>query len=113
LPGINYIVLDETNVNRIIEEIETPAFGFEKKLIIVKSSGLFKKETKAKSKGNNLLADKIAEYIANNIKSIKETSIIMFIEKEIGKTNLVATIEKYGITCNFEKLKPVQISRKT
>ena len=113
LPGINYILLDETNVNRIIEEIETPAFGFEKKLIIVKSSSLFKKETKTKSKSNNLLSDKIAEYIEKSIKFIKETSIILFIEKEIGKTNLASVIEKNGVTCNFEKLKPAQISRKT
>jgi len=109
LPGINYILLEEANINRLITEIETPAFGFPKKLIIVKSSGLFKKETKTKSKNNTLLSDKISEYIENNIKQIKETAIIVFIEKEIGKTVLATTIEKLGISCNFEKLKPSQI----
>ena len=34
--GINYIAIDETNVMQIISDIETPAFGFEKKLIIDK-----------------------------------------------------------------------------
>ena len=44
--GINYIVIDENNIHELITDIETPAFGYEKKLVIVKSSGLFKKEGK-------------------------------------------------------------------
>lgn len=36
LLGINYIVLDETNINDLIPNIEMPAFGYDKKLIIVK-----------------------------------------------------------------------------
>ena len=27
--GINYVQIDENNVNQIISDIETPAFGFE------------------------------------------------------------------------------------
>jgi len=110
LLGINYIALDETNITRLIGEIETPAFGFEKKMIIVKSSGLFKKETRGKSKNSGSLSEKISEYIENNIKQINETTIIIFIEKEIGKTSLATILEKLGISCNFEKLKPNQIS---
>ena len=48
--GINYIQIDEKNVNNLISDIETPAFGYSKKLIIVKNSGLFKKETRTKKK---------------------------------------------------------------
>ena len=44
LNGINYILIDETNVNGIVSDIETPAFGFEKKLIIAKGTGIFKKD---------------------------------------------------------------------
>ena len=44
--GINEIKLDDTNVNSIISDMETPAFGYEKKIIIVRNSGLFKKEEK-------------------------------------------------------------------
>ena len=36
--GINYIQIDEKNVNNLISDIETPAFGYSKKLIIVKNS---------------------------------------------------------------------------
>ena len=48
--GINYILIDETNINGIISDLETPAFGYEKKLIIAKNTGLFKKDLKKKGK---------------------------------------------------------------
>ena len=35
--GINYIQIDESNVNNVISDIETPAFGYERKMIIVKN----------------------------------------------------------------------------
>ena len=47
--GINYIQIDETNTDELISDLETPAFGYEKKLLIVKNSGLFKKEGKRKN----------------------------------------------------------------
>ena len=40
---------DENNVSELISDIETPSFGYEKKLIIVRNSGLFKKEGKRKN----------------------------------------------------------------
>lgn len=48
--GINEIKLDDTNVNSIISDMETPAFGYEKKIIIVRNSGLFKKRRKKKNR---------------------------------------------------------------
>ena len=44
IKGINYISLDETNINSLISNLETPAFGYDKKLIVAKDTGLFKKE---------------------------------------------------------------------
>ena len=44
--GINFIQIDDTNVEELISDLETPAFGFGKKLIIAKNTGLFKKEKK-------------------------------------------------------------------
>ena len=35
IKGINYITIDDTNIGQLIADIETPAFGYEKKLIIV------------------------------------------------------------------------------
>ena len=46
IKGINYINIDETNYNQLISDIETPAFGYEKKLIIARNTGLLKKEGK-------------------------------------------------------------------
>ena len=34
IKGINYVMLDETNIDSLISNIETPAFGYENKLII-------------------------------------------------------------------------------
>ena len=112
LPGINFIQIDQANVDSLITEIQTPAFGYEKKLIIVKNSGLFKKvKTGTKKKTANIsLETKIADYIEENKKIINDSAILVFIETEIEKNNLAKTIEKNGVVCNFERLKPAQIS---
>lgn len=36
--GINYVKIDANNINTLISEIETPTFGYETKLIIVRDS---------------------------------------------------------------------------
>ena len=112
LPGINFIQIDQANVDSLITEIQTPAFGYKKKLIIVKNSGLFKKvKTVTKKKTANIsLETKIADYIEENKKIINDSAILVFIETEIEKNNLAKTIEKNGVVCNFERLKPAQIS---
>lgn len=111
--GINYILLDESNINQIISDIETPAFGYEKKLIIAKNTGLFKKDSKKKGKGDSFeLKEKLEKYIAQNIEQINETVNIVFIEDYAEKCTLLSTIEKNGIVCNFEYQKPIQIQNR-
>lgn len=111
--GINYILIDETNVNGIVSDIETPAFGFEKKLIIAKNTGLLKKDLKKKSKNdNNDLKEKINLYIKENIDQINETCVIVFIEQNVEKCELLSTIEKFGVVCDFEYQKPLQIQNR-
>lgn len=111
LLGINYIQIDETNINNIISEIQMPSFGYEKKLIIVKNSGLFKKAKTGRrtSKTENSMSEKIANFIEENLEMIRESVILVFVETEIDANSLSKTIEKYGIACSFEKLKPAQI----
>ena len=70
IKGINFITIDETNVNELISDIETPAFGYEKKLIVARNTGLFKKEGKRKNAELTKLKEKIESYIQNNIKMI-------------------------------------------
>ena len=103
--GINYILLDEQSVDKLIPNIETPAFGYPKKLIVIKSSGLFKKVSKKKNAGNTeLFAKKISEYIKENKEVIKENVVIIFIEEEIEKNELYNTIEKYGKIQEFKQM---------
>ena len=47
--GINYILIDENNIQELIADIETPAFGYAKKLIIARNTGIFKRESKGRS----------------------------------------------------------------
>ncbi|MFR7467809.1 MAG: hypothetical protein ACLUUR_03320 [Clostridia bacterium] len=46
--GINYISIDETNISELIADIQTPAFGYPKKLILVRNSEILKKRRKKK-----------------------------------------------------------------
>ena len=111
--GINYILIDDTNLNEIISDIETPAFGYEKKLIIAKNTGLFKKDLKKKSKNdNNNLKEKLNTYIKENIEQINETVVLVFVEENAEKCEILSTIEKFGAVCNFEYQKPYQIQNR-
>lgn len=119
--GINFINLDSSSVANIISDIQTPAFGYNKKLIIVRESGLLKKKAKGKKstdttntnkKEENKETIRVAEYISDNIKDINESVIIVFVESEIDKNELYKVIEKNGIVCEFSKLKPNDIVKK-
>ena len=113
ISGINYILIDEGNISEIVSDIETPAFGFEKKLIIVKNTGLFKKDLKKKTKSDNSeLKDKINSYLKENIEQINQSVILIFVEEIVEKCELLTTIEKIGVICNFEYQKLFQIQNR-
>ncbi len=118
LLGINYIQINENNIESLISDIETPAFGFSKKLIIVKNTGLLKKSRgrtlrqPANNNNNDELQKKIAKYLKENIDTIKDTTVLIFIENDITKCELVKVIEENGIECNFERLKPIDIVKR-
>lgn len=99
--GVNYIQIDESNVSNIISDIETPAFGFEKKLIIAKDTGLFKKK--------NTTSERITEYL-------KETEIpdveLIFIEKDIEKNSLFNLVQKIGKVEEFKEQRLPQLISK-
>lgn len=111
--GINYIIIDETNIGELIANIETPAFGYSQKLIIAKNTGIFKRESKTRTGGaSKELKDKINEYLKENIDIIEQGTVIVFIEDEAEKNSIYNTIEKIGIVCNFEEQKPFQIIKR-
>lgn len=112
--GINFIQIDDTNAEELIADLETPAFGFDKKLIIAKNTGLFKKEkktTKTDSKKKKVddtklpLNEKIAKYIQGNLEELKNTVDLVFVEQEVDKNALYQTIEKVGEVKEFALLK--------
>ena len=105
--GINYVIIDETNLNDLIYNIEVPAFGFDKKLIIIKNSGLFKKD--GRKKEPTPLQKEISEFINENIDTISDSAILVFIENDVDKNAVYDAIFKNGIVCQIDELKPIQL----
>lgn len=73
--GINYIEIDDTNLENLIPDMQTPAFGYEKKLVIVKNTGLFKREVKKKGASFVEFREKLITFLKENTKMIKESLI--------------------------------------
>lgn len=113
IPGINYTLMNELDINKLIDNIETPSFGYEKKLIIIKNTELFLKN---KNKKNEVFLEDMKEkfniYVDENIDYIKEKVLIILQEEKIEKTKLYTKIEKIGNVCAFNKLKSYEITNK-
>lgn len=101
--GINYIEIDETNLEQLISDLQTPAFGYDKKLVIVKNTGIFKREVKKKGAGFADLRDKINNYLKENYEMIKQDNVLIFVEESVDKGKMLSTLEEIGANiCNFE-----------
>ena len=110
--GLNYIKIDNSNMDSLISEIQTPAFGFDKKLIIINSTDLLEKQTKKKSTEIQNKIETISNYFEENGKEINEQCCIIFIQGDIEKNALYKQIDKMGVVCNFEIQKPVEIANR-
>ncbi len=111
--GINYITIDETNCNELIADIETPSFGYEKKLIIARNTGMLKKEGKRKNAELVKLKEKVSNYLKENIQVIQSSVVLVFVEEEADtKQELYKTIDELGIICKFDYQKPIQIEKR-
>ena len=101
--GINFIVLDDSNINNLISEINTPAFGFDKKLILINNSKIFiakkKKDDNTENEKTNKsksYEDDILEFLNKN--EIPSNITIIFNENDINKTKKIyKLIDKKGI----------------
>ncbi len=107
--GINYIQMDENNVQNIISDIETPAFGYESKLIVAKNCGLLKKKSP--------MSEKLAEYIEGIADSKNNNDILhgvelVIIEDEVEKNSLYKMIEKYGTIKEYNEAKLPDLIKK-
>ena len=113
IKGINYINVDDTNISGLIGDIETPAFGFEKKLIIVRNSGILKKEGKRKNAEMEKIRGRLVDYINENMQIINDSVILVIVEEDADtKQELYKLIDKIGAVCNFEEQKPFQIENR-
>lgn len=112
--GINYIELDDENViSSLMQEIQTPPFGYDKKMIVVKNSGLFKKETKKKVTGLKELRDTLEKYLKDNIQEVNNHLVLVFIEDSVEKLKITKQIEESnGIVCEFALQKPLQLEKR-
>ncbi len=106
IKGINYVNIDETNYKTLISEIETPAFGFEKKLIIVKNSKIFGKDGKKKNIEMQEFRERLIEYIKENRNLISQSVVIVFVEEDVdARISIYKQFEKEVTVCKFEFLK--------
>ena len=107
LQGINYVIIDETLIDDLIYNIESPAFGYDNKLIIVKNSGLFKKD--GRKKQGSPIQEKTASYI--NESTLTDV-VVIFIEDSVDKNNVFDAISKKGIVVEFTELNESALVKK-
>ena len=113
IKGINYINIDDKNCSELIQDLETPSFGYEKKLIIARNTGLLKKEGKRKNVELSNMKEKITNYINKNIEIINESIVLVFVEEEVdNKQELFKTLDNFGVVCKFDYQKPMQIANR-
>lgn len=105
VPGINEVVLDEDTIQNLISDMETPAFGYEKKLIIVKQCGLVKKDGRGKKNKNSAIRDKLQDYLEQNAEAIQKSVVLVIIEDMIDACPLAKTIEQMGTVYQFQEMK--------
>ena len=110
--GLNYIKIDNASSDKIIVELQTPPFGFEKKLIIVKDSELLKKQGKKKNTNLSDEIDKLVKFLEDDFETVKDQNVIIFIEEDVDKNALYKEIDKIGVVCSFEPEKPQDIAKR-
>ena len=113
LYGINYIELDTDSIDNLMQELQMLCFGYSKKMVIVKNSGLFKKDTKKKTSGIKEIRDNLEKYLKENAEYVKERLVIIFIEDSIEKLNITKLIENLGgIICEFTEQSPILLEKR-
>lgn len=104
LTAMNKIVLEgKFEMGKIEEACETMPVFSEKKLVLVKNSGLFK-SGKDGAKQNN--RDQLVEYLEN----VPDYTVLVFYEEEIDKKlKTVNMIKKNGLIVEFSFQKPAEL----
>ena len=110
--GINYINIDETNLNILLTELQTPAFGYEKKLIVVRDI-LLKKEGKKKNEEIKKVQEQLLDFLENNKEEFNLSNVLVIIEQNCDdKTKLFKYIDKEYVTYKANYQRPADIEKK-
>lgn len=111
LKTLNKVVLEgKTETGRIIDNCETLPIFSEKKVVIVKNSGLFK--TKKKTGGDDKKAKPQNDELTDFLQDIPAHTCLIFYESEADKRlKLVDTVKKHGLVVEFVHLKPDELVR--
>ena len=105
---LNKVVLEgKTTPSDIIDNCETMPVFSEKRMVVVKNSGLFKSKKKAEEKGKKGKSeDELAQFLQN----VPEHACLIFIETEIDKRiKYVDLIKKHGLIVEFDYRKPEEL----
>ncbi len=108
--GINYVIIDETNAKDLIYNMEVPAFGYERKLILIKNTSLFQKDGRKKEPTD--FQKEVAHYLEKNFESVQEMATLVFLEEAVDKNIVYDVIHKNGIVCKIDELKTPQLIAK-
>lgn len=107
--AMNMVVMEgKVEIKKVIDNCDTLPLFSEKKLVIVKNSGLFKsgkkaEGEKAKGKGSN---DEFISFLQN----VPSHTCLIFIEEEIDKRlKTVDAIKKNGLIVEFSYQKPAEL----
>ena len=106
---LNKVVLEgKTSPSAIIDNCETLPVFSERKLVVVKNSGIFKGKKKAEETGKKgKQEDELAQFLQN----VPKHACLIFIETEIDKRiKYVDLIKKNGLIVEFDYRKPEELT---
>ncbi|MCX7842667.1 MAG: DNA polymerase III subunit delta [Clostridia bacterium] len=111
LKALNKTVLEgKVETGRIIDACETMPVFSDKKLVVIKNSGLFKGRSKAASdeKKSGTKGDELVSYL----QSVPEHACVVFLEEEIDKRmKAVDIVKKKGVMVEFAFQKPSELTK--
>ncbi len=101
----------KTDINNLIDSCETMPIFSDKRVVIVKNSGLFKAKKKTEKADTKVKPDdKLLSYLQN----ISSSTCLIFCESEVDKRiKLVDVIKRNGLIVEFPYQKPDELVRWT
>ncbi len=98
----NLITLDgrDTDLDTFTDAIESYPMMSEKKLVIIRDSGIFKK-----------VREEEIDFWSRELKNLPDYCVLLFIEDNVDKrSSLYKTVSKYGTATEFSYLKPYELT---